>query len=313
MNIKSHDEWTQQIILPPLTPATVKRAKEGLAAARDRAVTHSIQEALNQIRGIAEGHSECRISGAVRAIVMRSLIHALFRVRVEYLERIPKGPAMLASNHLNHIDPFLLLSEVPTSPYYYILGDARTLYNKWWKRQILRLSGDVIPLERLWKEELAVIEGAKAGRKELVDLAAAIEQDVSSGGDIQTLRQINRAVQVILARGDGIILFPEGRLGTTEGQLQLPLKRGTAIYALRTGVPIVPVALIGTQNLYLWKELTIRFGEPLRFPRSNRPKRQEVYKVLEALQNSLSALLPEDYREPEEPKPLRYFLNHMLC
>jgi 1-acyl-sn-glycerol-3-phosphate acyltransferase len=243
---------------------------------------------------------------------MRSLIHTCFRVRVEHAERIPKQPAILAANHLSHIDPFLILSEVPAHPYYYIPGDARTLYNRWWKRQILGFAGGVIPLKRRWKEETAVIEAAKAQCKELADLAAAVERDVPTGGDLQTLRLIDRAVQAIFARGDGMMIFPEGKLGTVEGQLQLPLARGVAIYALRAGVPIVPVALIGTQDLYLRKELTIRFGEPLRFPQCDRPKPQDVKTALEVLQDGMMALLSKDYQEPNEPKLLRYLFNHFF-
>jgi 1-acyl-sn-glycerol-3-phosphate acyltransferase len=231
---------------------------------------------------------------------------------VEYPERIPTAPALLAPNHLNHIDPFLLLSELPARPYYYILGDARTLYNKWWKRQFLRLSKGVIPLDRLWNEEMAVIEGAKQGVSDLADLAAAIEQYVPNGSSIETLRRLDRIVQAIFARGDGILIFPEGGLGTVEGQLRLPLKRGAVIYALRAGVPIVPVGIIGTQDLYFRKELTIRFGEPLIFPQSSRPKPREVQAALDTLQAALMDLLPKDYREPSGLKLLRFFLNHMF-
>lgn len=320
MNTTSQDESipkrqgrdAQQLVLPPLTPATIQRAREGLAAARDAGANRVVSEALLSAQAIAEGGSDHRMSGEQRRFVLRSLIHNLFRVRVEYPERIPTVPALLAPNHLNHIDPFLILSEVPARPYYYILGDARTLYNKWWKRQLLRLSKGVIPLERLWNQEIAVIQGAKQGMSDLADLAAAIEQHVPNGNSIETLRRLDRVVQAIFARGDGILIFPEGGLGRVEGQLRLPLKRGAVIYALRAGVPIVPVGIVGTQDLYLKKELIIRFGEPLIFPQSNRPKPREVQAVLDTLQAALMDLLPQDYREPDELKVLRSFLNHMF-
>lgn len=317
MSIKAQDELTldsqelaQKIVLPPLTAETIQRAKEGLAAARELGASRLVSQELLSSEAIANGHTD-HISGEQRRIVLRSLIHALFRVKVEYPERIPKTPALLAPNHLNHIDPFLLLSELPARPYYHILGDARTLYNKWWKRQILRLAKGVIPLERLWSEELAVIEGAKQGFRELADLAAAIEHDIPHGGSIETLRRLDRIVQGMFARGDGILIFPEGGLGKVEGQLR-PLKRGAVIYALRAGVPIVPVGIIGTQNLYFKKELTIRFGQPLIFPQSKRPKPREVQAVLDELQTALITLLPQDYREPDEVKLLSGFLNRMF-
>ncbi|MBU7581721.1 MAG: 1-acyl-sn-glycerol-3-phosphate acyltransferase [Nostoc sp. TH1S01] len=292
--------------------ASIKRVEEGVAAASDRAVRYTIEQALNRLEAINEGQTEHQVNGSVRRFVLRSLIHTLFRVRVENLENLPQTPAILAVNHLHHIDPLLLLAELPSQPYYYILGDARTLYNKWWKRFILNFAGGVIPLARLWKEEVAVMEAAKAGRQDLAELATAIEHNVPTGGDIQTLRQIDRIVLGILAHGDGMILFPEGRLGSTEGKLHLPLKRGTVIYALRAGVPIVPVALIGTHDLYLRKRLTIRFGEPLNFSPNAKTTRQEVETALEILEKAMIALLPSNYQEPKGIKILRYFLNHIL-
>ncbi|AHJ28982.1 1-acyl-sn-glycerol-3-phosphate acyltransferase [Nodularia spumigena CS-584] len=295
-----------------LTLTTIGRVQEGVAAASDRAVRRTIEEILQRLEAMAQGHRETRVHAIVRRFVLRSLIHTLFRVRVENLDRIPQTPAILAANHLHHIDPLLLLGELPTHPHYYVLGDARTLYNKLWKRFILRLVGGVIPLERVWKEEVAVMEAAKTGIQDLQELAKAIEENVRTGGDIQTLRQIDRIVQGILSQGDGLVLFPEGRLGSTEGQLHLPLKRGTVIYALRAGVPIIPVVIIGTHDLYLGKELTVRFGEPLYFSQTSRIKREEVDSVLEVLKNAMLNLLPSNYQEPQGIKLFRHFLNHML-
>ena len=300
------------VVLPPLTKETIQRAREGVAYARNAHANEAIAEALLSAEVLAETGSQQKISGEVRRKVLRTVIHILFEIKVEFPERIPQTPALVAANHLNHIDPFLLLSELPANPFYHILGDARTLYNNWWKRLFLRLAKGVIPLERIWKEEIAVISGAKAGREDLGQLADDIQQYVPQGNSIETLRRLDRIVQGIFARGDGIILFPEGRLGSAEGNLQLPLKRGAAIYALRSGVPIVPVALIGTQDLYFRKKLTVRFGEPLIFTQSNRPKPKEIQAVLDELQAALCALLPNDYHEPEEPKRLRHFLNRMF-
>lgn len=298
--------------LPSLTAETIERVKEGVAAARDRAVCQTIQQTLLQLEAYPRDLHEPRANSRLRRCALRSFVRALFRVRVEHLERLPDGPAILAANHLNHIDPLLLLAEMPPHPYYYVLGDARTLYNHAWKRSILGLSVGVIPIERWWKEERAVVAAVKAGRQDLKELSAAIEQDVLSGGDVRSLRQIDRIVQSILKRGDGAIVFCEGRLGIDEGKLYQPLKRGTALYALKAGVPIVPAVLIGTQDLYLGKELTLRFGEPLRFPAIERPKRQEVDAVMQVLQQALMDLLPVDYKDPPGPKLLRHFLNHML-
>jgi 1-acyl-sn-glycerol-3-phosphate acyltransferase len=300
------------IVLPPLTPATIKRAKQGLTAGRDRRARRAVNQALSNAEQMASGRPDRRINGDRRRSLLKTMIHTLFQVQVEHPENIPDGPAVLAPNHLNHIDPFLVLAEVPPQPYYYILGDARTMYNKAWKRALLRRSGGIIPLDRLWKEEQAVIEGARDGHAELADLAEAIRREVPDGGSIEALRQLDRIVQAIFQRGDSILIFPEGGLGTMEGRLRLPLKRGTVIYAIRSGVPIVPVGLIGTRDLYLRKRLTVRFGTPLQFPRSSRPRPGEVQDALETLEAAIQSLLSEDYREPPGPKLLRGLLNRML-
>ncbi|MBD2693139.1 lysophospholipid acyltransferase family protein [Anabaena catenula] len=307
--ILNHQPESETLL--PLTDATIQRVWEGVAAASDRTIRHTIETTLLQLSAITQEHSEPRVNANIRRWVVRSLIHSLFSVKVENIENIPATPAILAANHLHHIDPLVLLSEIPTQPHYYILGDARTLYNKWWKRWILGFAGGVIPLERIWGEEQAVIAAAKAGRDDLQELAQVIKNTVNPGGDIQTIRRIDRIVAAILARGDGLMIFPEGRLGTAEGHLH-PFKRGTVIYALRAGVPIVPIALIGTHDLFLRKKLTIRVGEPLYFPPTTRPKRQEIDSALEVLEKAIRALLPTDYQEPTGIKLLRHFLNRML-
>lgn len=312
MNPPVENQPTEKTTPLPLTPGMIQRVKQGLDAACDRRVLDSIENARNNLEAISKGDSDQRVQGQVRRFILRSLMHLLFKVEVQHPEHIPTQPALLAANHLNHIDPLLILSQVPAKPYYYIPGDARTLYNHHWKRWLLGLAGGVIPLERRWKEEKAVIEAAQAGRQDLTDLAAAIEANVPTHAGLGTMRQIERAVQAIFARGDGILIFPEGKLGELEGQLQLPLARGGMIYALRAGVPIVPVALIGTHDLYWRKRLTLRFGKPLHFPQCQRPKPKDVQKATEILQEALIQLLPNNYQEPNQAKPLRHWLNSLL-
>jgi 1-acyl-sn-glycerol-3-phosphate acyltransferase len=296
---------------PELTAAAIKRAYEGVDFARDRTSNQMIQQTLLSQESLLEGSKERKISGHIRRIVMRIIINTLFRVKVEYSERIPNIPVLIAANHLNHIDPFLLLSELPAKPYFHILGDARTLYNNNWKRILLRFAKGVIPLERMWKEEIAVVAAAKTGREDLGELAADIEKYVPKGNSIESMRRLDRIVQGIFNRGDSVLLFPEGKLGAVEGQV-LPLKRGAAIYALRSGVPILPIALVGTKDLFFRKELIVRIGEPLVFSQSKHPKSQEVQLVIDELQFAIENLLPKDYSEPVGKKLFRKFLNHLF-
>jgi 1-acyl-sn-glycerol-3-phosphate acyltransferase len=312
-NVSSQSQSPNQpVVLPSLTPEIVQRARQGLEAAQLLKTEAIVEKSLHQTEVFIQQKSNLKRRGWIRWLCIRTVIRSLFRVKVEGLDLLPKQPVIIAPNHLSHIDPFLILSEIPDQPYYYILGDARSLHNKVWKRIFLRFSGGTIPIERIWKEEIAVLEAAKAGEEDLTELAAAIEQDVPKGNSIQSLRRLDRIVQGVIAQKKGIIIFPEGRLGFQEGQLFLPLKRGTVIYALKTGVPIVPVGIMGTKNLYLYKELTIRFGQPLTFPQIDRPKPKDIKMALETLEAALFDLLPQNYQEPNELKLFSHFLNRML-
>ena len=80
-------------------------------------------------------------------------------------------------------------------------------------------------------------------------------------------KAIRRAIDLLKA-GEVVGIFPEGTR-TRTGDL-LPLQRGAALIALRAGVPVVPVALIGTFKPIRWRvwrpvfnRIRVRIGEPL--------------------------------------------------
>lgn len=295
-----------------LSPEVIARVREGVATSQQPEVRQCITQDLAELSAIAQGTADRRVSGRLRRWMMRRLIKSFFRVRIENPENIPTEPNVLTANHLSHLDPFLILAFCPPHPYYYILGDARTLYNKRWKRWLIGWAGGVIPLERWWKEEMAVMAAADHGQADLKPLATEIRDHVPNGSSIQQMRQIDQAVQALLARGDGIMLFPEGRLGEQEGHMHLPLKRGTVLYAMRSGVPIYPVAIIGTKTLYFRKRLTLRFGPPVQVPHQPRPKRVAIDAALADLEQAFKVLLPEDYQEPQGPQLFSQWLNHLF-
>ncbi len=299
--------------LPDLTPAVIQRARQGLEAARNERARHSAQVALSNADRLTEGQEDRHFSGWWRRNLLHLIIHSLFRVRVEHPEHMLSEPAVIAPTHLSHLDPFLVLAEIPARPYTHVIADARSLYNKAWKRAILNVVQGVLPLDRLWREESAVMQGAATGRADMAELAAAIASDVPDGGSIQALRRLERIIQSIFTHGDSLMIFPEGALvGAREGKLNLPLKRGTVLYALRAGVPIVPVGIIGAHDLYLRKTLTVRFGAAIRSEPIAHPRPRDIEAVLERLENGLQELITPPYHEPGGFKPLRYFFNHML-
>ena len=73
-----------------------------------------------------------------------------------------------------------------------------------------------------------------------------------------TVRSLGEAARVIQDERKSLLSFPEGTR-SADGQM-LPFKEGTALLALRSGTPIVPVAVVGTERIMVAKSLEIRGG-----------------------------------------------------
>ncbi|MGP0051146.1 MAG: 1-acyl-sn-glycerol-3-phosphate acyltransferase [Solirubrobacteraceae bacterium] len=89
-------------------------------------------------------------------------------------------------------------------------------------------------------------------------------------GDSETIE----TAKAILARGGIVLIFPEGTR-IRPGALGAP-RRGVGRLALETGVPVVPVAVFGTEAIRRgWRirphKVRIRAGRPLIFPRVDQP------------------------------------------
>ncbi len=82
----------------------------------------------------------------------------------------------------------------------------------------------------------------------------------------------------IFDRGGCVLIYAEGGRSRTGG-LGEP-KPGVGRLALESGVPVVPVAIHGSQGVRRWKRLsfpkvTVQYGEPMTFPAVAEPSREQ--------------------------------------
>lgn len=175
------------------------------------------------------------IRGLVAVPVIRLLVHP----RVEGLANVPaRGPVILAGNHVSLFDP-VLVSTVVTRPIGYIVkAEFFTGTGRRGRATGAFFRGlDQLPVDRA---------GGSAAAAALV------------------------AAQRLLAAGEVFGIFPEGTR-SPDGLLHRG-RTGIARIALATGAPVVPVGLVGTDQVLApgssrvrLHRPTIRFGEPLVF------------------------------------------------
>jgi len=210
-------------------------------------------------------------------IGLRLLISCYLRVRVAGLDKIPGDRAyVLNFSHPSWMDPLLLVAFWPEPPMVYIFGPKEEDMQVGWRNALMNWSRASVPF--------------KPSKSDL----------------LETTR---RAVRVLSA-GKVLAIAGEGRLSDREGAI-VPLQDGSAFFALRAGVPIVPVAIIGTRWLRFGKRVTIRAGEPLS-TQGMRANREGVLELTERLQAATDALLVGVVDEPP-PGPFGRWLTELFA
>ncbi len=174
-------------------------------------------------------------------IFMGPLLSLLGRPKVEGLEYVPSsGPMILASNHLAVADSFYLPLVV--------------------SRRITFLA----------KAEYFTGTGLKGWFQRWFDTAAGqVPIDRTDADSAQSA--LNTAAR-ILGEGKLLGMYPEGTR-SPDGRLYKG-KTGMARLALQTGVPVIPVAMIGTDvvnppgsKMWRFGRVQVKFGKPMDFSR----------------------------------------------
>lgn len=152
---------------------------------------------------------------------------------VEGIENIkPEGGYVFVANHLSYIDTPLVIGMIPVQFRF-------------------------LAKQSLWKVPFIGYHLNRAGH-----IPVPREDPRAS------VRTMTEAGRIIRERGVSILVFPEG--GRSPGEMQ-PFKEGAAYIAIKAGVPVVPVAIVGTREVLPMDSLLVRsgsvrlrIGEPIR-------------------------------------------------
>jgi len=125
------------------------------------------------------------------------------------------------------MDPFLILHALPLEPRAWFLGSGPSAFSARWRERLLHRLGGMLPV---WRGGVGV------------------DQHVASA-------------QAVLENGGVFVLVPEGGVAGPPDRLGT-FRTGAALIAIRTGAPIVPLALAGADELYLGKRMASQILRP---------------------------------------------------
>jgi len=122
------------------------------------------------------------------------------------------------------------------------------------------------------------------------------------------IESLDRAGEKIRRENATIIMFPEGTRSPT-GELQR-FKKGAFVLALKAGVPVVPVAVLGSREIMpkgRWRvrpgRIRIRFGEPIPTDEYTMESRDELLQRTWAAVAALKEGSPAEGMEERAPPP----------
>lgn len=195
--------------------------------------------------------------------IVKLLIRLLTRTQFSGLENVPpKGALIIATNHMHYMDIPLLFINPIRED---LTALVTTKYqHHWFIRWFCDTAGGI------W-----------------------INRDIA---DFSAMQAASKA----LREGKALGISPEGTRSQT-AQL-LKAKPGVVLLALKAGVPIVPVAITGTENAFRRiftlqrPKLSIRFGPAFTLKPVSPEEREKKYQeYTDEIMCRIAALMPEKY------------------
>jgi 1-acyl-sn-glycerol-3-phosphate acyltransferase len=129
----------------------------------------------------------------------------------------------VAAAHRGWMDPFVVMHALPVEPRAWFLGSAPSTFTSRSRERLVHTLGGLLPV---WRGGVKIDQHVEAAR--------AV---VGNGG-------------VFVQMPEGTVSGPPGTTG--------PFRIGWAVIALRTGAPIVPMAIAGTEELYVGRRMVSR-------------------------------------------------------
>jgi len=105
----------------------------------------------------------------------------------------------------------------------------------------------------------------------------------------------------VLADGQALIIYPEG-MRSQSRQIKIAF-HGAALIASRSGTPVIPIGISGTEKIrgiaWLWHrpEVTVNIGQAFALPKTDgRLTKVELTKLTDVIMGHIAEVLPVKYR-----------------